>query len=294
MSRPPIASIVGGTRRELIDMPWDEYLAFPALNASTIVTACVDSETISMRALKDYWDNGRKDTDALQFGRMLHCVLFESHDVHNRYRVWEGRRAGNDYKEAVAGAAACGAEIVRATGEYSMVDAINATPNFFADERVKAALQAGEAEKTILTVECGLQIKCRLDWISESSQELWDLKSTRTMSRRLFGRDFFGFHYGIKLGLYQRWLQRATGKEWPVMVAMLQNKRPYDYATVPIPAAVLEAGVTTGLKIIERVAKEIKDDKWPGVAGGELYPLHVPPYVMEDEEELPDTLGGEE
>ena len=284
--RPKISSIVGGERREMLSMPWEEYKDYPALNASTIVTACVDGDAISMLALKDSWDNGSEDSEAKQFGRLLHCVLFEPGDVLNRYRTWEGTRTGNEYKELLAEAKAAGAEVVKATeGKYPMSSAIAATHNFLADARVRAAIEAGEAEKMILTTECGLQCKCRLDWISQSANELWDLKSTRTMNRRLFGRDFFGFHYGIKLGLYQRWLQRATGKEWPVMVAMVQNTRPYDYATVPIPAAVLETGVEMGLRIIKQVAESIKADKWPGVAKGEFYPLHIPGYVIEDETE---------
>jgi hypothetical protein len=72
----PISSIVGGTRQEILSMPWPEYLEFPALNGSVIVKG-----RKSLLHLKDAWDNGGEDTDALQFGRLQHCLLFEPHEV---------------------------------------------------------------------------------------------------------------------------------------------------------------------------------------------------------------------
>lgn len=278
--RPPIKSIVGGNRKELLPMSWTEYLSFPALNGSVIVKG-----RKSLLHLKSEWDNGGEDSDAMQFGRMLHCLLFEPREVESRYRPWTGRRAGNEYRDYCEDAAAAGAEAVKATGEYSLESALEAAPSYLGNAKVQALIKAGQAEQTILWPECGLQCKGRLDWVSTAEHVLTDVKSAAEIEDRLFGKAFFRYGYDLKLGLYRRWLQLVTGEQWPVQVIVLENKRPYDVAIVPVPDAVLDQGVDKALRIIERVAVAIEHDYWPGVARGDYYPLAVPFFEMQEEVE---------
>jgi len=279
MSRPPISSIVGGKRSELVSMPWPEYLEFPALNGSVLVKG-----RKSMRHLKYAWDNDGEDTDAMRFGRLQHCLLFEPREVESRYRTWEGRRAGKDYEAFCEDAALAGAEVVRAAGEYSMQAALEAAPAFLGNTKVQALISAGQAEQTVLAVESALQCKGRIDWISTAEHVLTDLKTTNDIQERLFGTSFFRYGYDVKLGLYRRWLDRVTGERWPVQVIVLESKPPYDTAVMNVPDAVLDSGVDKALRIIEKVWAAIETDQWPGVAGNEFYPLYVPFYEMDSEE----------
>jgi len=281
-----IASIIGGTRKELATMTWDEYRAFSALNGSVIVKGLK-----SMRHLHHAWYDGERDTDAMQFGRLLHCLLLEPREVERRYRMWDGRRAGNEYKAFVEGANADGAEVVKADGQYSMEAALEATPNFFANTRVKELIKAGEAEKTVLCPESGLQCKGRIDWVSTAEHVLVDLKTAAEIESRLFGASFFRYSYDIKLGLYQRWLQEITGEAWPVEVIVLESNPPHDVAVVPIPHAVLDAGVEKALRVIDKVGDAIGSDHWPGIAGDDFYPLSIPFYAMEEAEEMEPYQG---
>lgn len=273
-----ITSICNGTRNELADMTWTEYKAFPALNGSVLVHG-----RKSMLHLKDAWEHGIEDTDAMQYGRLLHCLLFESKEVDKRYWPWEGRRAGIKYAEFVLDAVKAGAEVVRAEGQYSLMAAIEAAQGFLRSNKVQALIKAGQAEQTVLAVECGLQLKGRIDWVSTAGHILVDLKTTAEIEGELFGRSFFRYGYDLKLGLYQRWLNRLTNDRWPVEVIVLESKRPYDCAVVPIPAAVLDEGVDKALQIIERVSHCIEADNWPGISGGEDMALHVPWYEMREE-----------
>ncbi len=278
--RPPISSIIGGTRRELVHMPWPEYCSFPALNGSVIVRG-----RKSLLHLKHEWEHGGEDTEAMQFGRLLHCLLFEPSEIENRYRSWVGRRAGNDYESFCAEAEAAGAEVVRQSGEYSMDRALEAAQGFLCNSRVQALISAGQAEQTVLWTEEDVQTKGRLDWVSTSEHVLVDLKSANDISDKLFGAAFFRYGYDLKLGLYRRWLQGVTGDRWPVEVIALESKPPYDVATIPIPDAVLDSGVDKALAIIASVRQAIATDQWPGVAGNEPYPLVVPFYEMAEETE---------
>ena len=277
----PISSIVGGTRTELCLMFWEDYKAFPALNGSTIVHG-----RKSMLHLKHAWDHGREDTDAMQFGRLVHCLLFEPSEVTARYRAWEGRRAGNDYELFCAEAEIAGAEVVRAAGEYSLASAIEAAHGFLRNERVQRLIEAGQAEQTVLAVEDDLQCKGRLDWVSTVEHVLTDLKSAARIEPAIFGKAFFDFGYDIKLGLYRRWLDRVTNDHWPVEVILLESRAPYDVIVMPVPDAVLDEGVDKALGIIQKVRQAIEADEWPGVSGGDdLMPLVVPYYEMVEETE---------
>lgn len=276
----PISSIIGGSRTELISMPWAEYLEFSALNGSVIVKG-----RKSLRHLKYAWDHGGEDTEAMQFGRLLHCLLFEPAEVEARYRAWDGTRRGNAYKLFCANAEIAGAEVVRAEGQYSLATALEAAQSFLHDTRVQALISSGQAEQTVLAVEHGLQCRGRLDWVSTSEHVLTDLKTTAEIEPELFGRSFYRYGYDLKLGLYRRWLNAVTGDHWPVEVIVLESKPPYDIAVIPVPDAVLDTGVDKALGIIGRVAHAIEVDEWPGVAGGEMLPLHVPFYEMIEETE---------
>ena len=285
----PISSIVGGQRKELADMSWEEYRAFPALNGSVIVEG-----RRSLRHLHYAWHHGREDTDALQFGRLLHCLLFEPREVESRYRAWEGRRGGKEYKLFCEEAVADGAEVVKSEGEYSMEKALAATGNFFGNARVKELIKAGEAEKTVLCPEADLQCKGRLDWVSTAEHVLTDLKTAAEIEPRLFGASFFRYSYHLKLGLYQRWLQEVTGEKWPCEIILLESKPPHDTAVVEVSNEILEAGAETALRIIEKVAVAIEKDEWPDISGEAKYlPLHVPYYVTaaEGEEEQVEFQG---
>ena len=273
----PISSILNGTRQELVAMPWPEYLDYPALNGSTLTAG-----RKSLLHLRDAWDHDHPDTEAMQFGRLVHCLLFEPREVGARYRTWEGRRAGNDYQLFRALAEADGAEVVRADGQYSLEAALEAAQGFLRSARVKELIAAGQAEQTVLAVECGLQCKGRLDWVSTAEHVLTDLKTTRDIEDEAFGRQFFRLGYDLKLGLYQRWLNAVTGDQWPVEVIVLENQRPYDVAVIPVPQAVLDAGVDKAMKIIEQVQGAIVADQWPGVSDGGLVPLAVPYWAMEE------------
>jgi len=260
-------------------MPWDEYREYPALNGSAIVHG-----RTSMLHLKYAWDHGRKDTDAMQFGRLVHCLLFEPTEVTERYWPWDGRRSGNAYELFKAEAEIAGAEVIRAEGEYSMEAALQAAKGFLASSRIQSLIEAGKSEQTVITEECGMPCKGRIDWISTSQHVLTDLKTTVSLDRKKFGRQFFSLGYDIKLGLYRRWLDRVTNDHWPVEVIALENKPPHDVAVIPIPDAVLDAGVDKAMDIIGRVRQAIESDYWPGMAGDEDYPLEIPFYEMEEAE----------
>jgi len=274
----PIASILGGQRTELLNMPWPDYFGFPAMNGTVLIPGAT-----SMLHLKSAWDHPEKDTDAKRYGRMVHALLLEPRAFATRYLPWDGRRSGQEYKDFCDDADEIGAEVVRATGQYSMDMALEAAPVFLANSKVQDIIREGKAEQTVLWPECGVQMKGRLDWVSTSEHVLADLKNTRMQSDGLFGAQFFNLLYDVKLALYQRGLQAVTGERWPVVVLSVESSRPFDVVPYPIPDAILDAGWEKARRIIKQLVKAIETDYWPGKARGEYGALVVPSYAMEEE-----------
>ena len=271
----PIASICAGTRNELVSMSWAEYHEFPALNGTAIVAG-----RRSMLHLRNAWEHGTGDSDAKQLGRLLHCLLFDPRELKNRYRSWPGRRAGNEYKAFLAEAEADGIEVVK---ESMITTALEAAQSFLSNDRVQSLIAAGQVEQALLAVEEGLQCKGRLDWVSTAEHSIVDLKTTAEIEPELFGSRFFRYGYDIKLGLYQRWLNRVTNDHWPVEAIVLETTPPdYDIAVMPIPIAVLDNGVDKALRIIKRVRHCLNEDHWPGLAQDDFMPLIVPYHEMQD------------
>lgn len=277
--KPDITTILDGRRHELCDMPWSEYLTYPALNCSTICAG-----TKSMLHLKHAWDHGNKDTPAKQWGRMVHCLLLEPTDFENRYWEWAGDRRGKVYYAYRDRAEAAGAEVAKASGQYSLQSAQDAAESFLSDDRVQELISAGQGEQTVLTCEGDIQCRGQIDWVSTSQHVMVDLKTAADIGPEKFGKSFFNFHYDMKLGMYRRWLQAVTCDQWPVEVIVLESTPPHDVAVIPVPDAVLDAGVDKAIQLIWRVKTAIDDNQWPGMARNRPMDLVVPYYEMVDED----------
>lgn len=276
-----ISLVLNGTRNELCpDVAWSEYKDLVGLNPSTIAHGVEPSG--SMLALKHNWDNERADTPDFQWGRAVHCLLFEPKEFDRRYASWEGRRAGNAYKEFVSECWELGKEVLT---DQQIKTAIAAASRFVENRLVRHLISAGKPEVTLFYVEDGVQCRGRVDWISSSEHVLVDLKTAKSIQAKLFGRDFFKYHYDVKLGLYRRWLQKLTGERWSVKVVCIEKTPPYDITVLTIPDAVLDQGEDRGRVTIRRVKECIAANVWPGIAGDEEYYLEVP-YAEMDEDEL--------
>lgn len=280
----PISDILLGTRSEIIyDLEWDDYCDLPAMNPSTLVHGLKPSG--SMKHLKYCWDHAggpvsdKAPAGPLVWGRALHCLLFEPQLFPVKYQCWDGRRAGNEYKAYARDAAESGAEVLN-TAQY---ESVLAAGRSFADcAELRPLIASGRAEVTILTVEDGVQMRHRLDWINGTPTLIVDLKSTRSLQPRLFSADFYRFFYDVKLGLYQRAIEQVTGIRYPVKVIVLEKKPPFDVAIMPVDDAVLERGARKGMEVLAKLKECIATDTWPGI-GSEDYVLQTPEWEMDEE-----------
>jgi len=253
-------------------LPFTEYQSIVALNPSVIVHGVK-----SMKHLRYAWENPHEDNDDLLFGRAVHCLTFEPAEFESRYAMWDGRRAGKAYEEFRNYCQEQNKEcLTRTQWDFAQFAALALVH----DRLVLPHINSGEAEVTLLATEHGLQCKGRVDWIS-SDGFLIDLKTTRNLLARPFGHDFIRYSYGIKLGLYQRWLKQLTGLYYPAIIFAVEKRPPFDTAVIPIPANVLDDGADLGLQILQSVRTAIQKKRWPGVANDAEYFLDLPPADVE-------------
>jgi hypothetical protein len=268
-------------RNEIVPgMTWDEYRGLTALNPSSICR-CDKSELHVRYALLD----GDKDTPSLQKGRALHCALLESQRFTEAYEAADTRRT----KKVVEAAAERGVELLLPQDFDVIVEtALRASQN--AD--LQRFIRKGQAEVSVFTGEHGCQCKGRIDWVSADPLAILDVKTAREIDERNFSRAFYRYHYDVKLGLYQRWLQRLMDvPNIPVYLLIVENQGPWDCAVVPrsagepapIPDAVLMRGADKGLRWIERIKACLESDEWPGQGDVDDWVLQTPVWEMDEE-----------
>jgi len=269
-----LSAILGGTRNELVPkLARDDYCAVPAISPSVLVEGLK-----SMKHLRHAWYNPRPDTPDLEFGRAVHCLLFEPRVFEARYTFYPGRRAGKAYQDFQDEHP--GAEVLKESDYNALVACARAILD---EPPVQPLVKAGQAEVAVFAGEYGMQCRGRMDWLS-SDGVLVDLKTTRNIEGRAFGHDFYRYHYDVKLGLYRRWVRNVTGCHYRTVVIAAEKFPPYDVTVTPIPDAVLDQGAIRGLRVLEQLRRAIESDRWPGIAGGAEYELVVPGYEMEEEE----------
>jgi hypothetical protein len=266
--------------KEVIEgLPFADYCEIVAMNSSTIVEGINDDHELSMHHLRHAWLNPLKDTPARKWGRMMHTLLFEPHEFEEKYAIWnDGPKVGLGYKNWKHENRGC--EII---GWKEQVDCVHAAAAFLQNNKIQEIIKDCVPELTLLTPTDGIQCKCKID-CTTTDRRLVDFKTTRRKSAAGFGRDFFGYKYDIKLGLYRYWLRQHYEGDWPCEVITMENEPPFYTRVIPIPHAVLDRGEEIGLKVIRALREAIDSDSWPGWDNGEYTDLVVPIWSMPDDE----------
>lgn len=280
--------ILGPFRRGVVyGLPFDDYCDEPAINASTL-KAGFTGKTINVKRIKWAFEHGREDTEAMMFGRALHCLMFEPHEFEQRYCAYDGVRnkRHTDYQDFLADHP--GAEVMKMDGAYSYNKALEAAVAFTACAEVAPLTAAGKGEVTLFTDNLGMQLRARLDWISTSEHVLTDMKTARDVAEEAFGRQFFGLKYDVQLGMYQHMLESLTSCQWPVKCIAVENKEPYETVVYDIPDAVLDQGWERAQTAMRKVRTAIDTGSWPGVSAGGSVPLFIPTWEMEETVEWSD------
>lgn len=232
----------------------DEYRALDAVNWSTLKYAC-QSPLAYQHALA----NPPVETDAMRLGRATHTAVFEPDRLLHEYVIWSGgRRAGKEWDEFKA---MHENRTILKPDEYDTAIAIrNAVRGHKAAAKL---LKTGEAECTLQWTDqdTGIACKARLDWYSP--KVLVDLKTTRDIEARAFGRHAGALMYHGQFAFYAMGLY-AHGVEVPVKIIAVESEAPHDVAVYDLNEDVLWAGEVKVRQALAVVKACRKTRKWPG------------------------------
>lgn len=222
-------------------------------------------------------EHPREDTDALAFGRAVHCAVFEPAEVNARFAGFNGRRCGSVY------ASFCEAHAGREVLPLSnMIDSVLVA----AAVRTSIAapyLLSGKPEQVITWTDAqtGLACKGRIDWISDSQPAIVDLKTARSIDDHAFTRTAAAYRYHCQAAYYRQGLKAATGQDLPVVLIVVEKQPPFDVWVAPLDDDALYCGEKEVRRLLDLLAECQRTDKWPG-RYPEPKPLLLPAYAFKE------------
>jgi hypothetical protein len=279
----PIDSILTDSPRveAVYGEPFSEYQAAVGMNASTLKAG-----RASPRHLLAAWNAPHKDSDAMRWGRAVHTMLETPRLFEEQVRVWSGgnkvkaKKAWAEFKQQCADD---GADWLDEEGPWSYRAVLDAMNVWLNDPLVMASVRGSRPEVCLFWNEGEVQCKARTDMLRED--KIVDVKTAASIEARPFAQSFYRLGYDMQLGMYQRAVEQVLGRLLPVEIICIENKPPYDVAVVPVHDSVLERGWAKVEPLLKRLPECIRSGVWPGIANGQLYPLDVPAWEMNDPEE---------
>ena len=149
-------------------------------------------------AFLDYKLAPRKETSAMRFGTLTHRAILEPKEYEQTTVIWEGRRAGNAYKD-----------FVEANPDKDILTTKEAMDIRLLANRVMDHPYAGEMvsqctdfETPFFIEQCGLPHRGIIDGMGSWFQ--MDLKTTQNVSHYALERSIYEMKYYMQAAIYQR------------------------------------------------------------------------------------------
>lgn len=228
-----------------------------------------------------------KASPALEFGKLLHYVVFEPEAFKRRHKVrpkWDmrtkvGQISSQAFKESLAPDA-----IVVPEGDVEALLAI--TEKILEHPIVGPLIQSGIREVTVFwrDPETGEVCKARPDFITGTESLMGpgvvvDLKSTRDASYEVFRRQLHNLRYHIQCAHYLEG-GRVTGLYRPdafVFIAV-EKEPPYELAVYTAGDSIKGIGDQWRSNAMKLYSKCRRVDQWPGYER-KARTMELPPYA---------------
>lgn len=228
---------------------------------------------------REYMDNPKPPTDALEFGSLLHCKVLEPETFNDLYivapkvdkRTKEGKATWAEFQEKAEGRTVI-------SEDWDIQSQAMAKAAFVHDD-TKQFVNNGEPEVSILWTdsETGLRCKARLDYVHWDMGVIVDLKSTKNAQINAFARDAFFYGYHQQAAFYRDGLNILKNNEPAFVIVPFEKEPPYVVACYEWDDTSLLVGRKAYRKALDVYAKCIESDIWPGY--NNLNYLSVPKWA---------------
>lgn len=255
-------------------MTYDEYASILAINWSTLKAMQLSPLHYHHTLLTP-----SEDTDALTLGRAFHTATFEPEKYLGEYAIWDGgNRRGKAWDAFVEEHTA---QTILTTAQHELAVAMSTAVR---SHPVAGPYVSAQGEREVGVTwrdkDTGLDCKARLDLITERA--IVDLKSARSIDRRLFGSAAARYGYHGQGAFYHDGLLTARKADRPVALVAVEKAAPFDVGVFVLePDGALYAGQEVYKELLGRVAECRKSGKWPGRYDREQV-LELPRWVFDD------------
>ena len=261
-------------------MNFDAYRELPGINWSSL--KLMDSSPLHF---KYGLTHPRPDSSAMQLGRAAHCAVLEPDAFPRRYVLWDGGirrgKTWDAFQEANADKECLNA------ADYETALAIRDAVR--AHKAARRLLRWGKPEVSLrwLDESSRMWLKARLDWVAPRGT-LVDLKTSRDIEPRNFGRTAANLMYHGQLAFYRRGLIARGAALEPVYIVAVESSAPFDVLVYEVDEDVLFSGdqlVTKLLHQVKACRRRYGKRPWPG-RSGEVESLEFPSWALPADNDL--------
>jgi hypothetical protein len=251
---------VGMSAQLIENLPFEDYLAHPALSAS------------GMKRLLDMparFKVERPDTASMSLGRLIHAIAFDQPHTFT-VKDWDGRT--KDGKARAAEVAELGLEICSEDDwavAHGIAEALRA--NALARSVLYSAGTRHELSAFWKDPETGVELKCRFDAVSPS-WVIGDLKSTTYAKPDAFAKSAATYGYYTAAAQYRAAAMKFDAGDPQFYLVAAEKNPPHFISVNGINEFDLELGERLRRKAIRLYADCLERDEWPDYSGQIHYP----------------------
>ena len=220
----------------------------------------------------------------MDLGRLIHTAVLEPERL-DHYAVWSGGRRGtNEHKAFLA---EVGDREVTTSADFEKAQAIAAA--VWAHRVARRVLRGGRTEQMLTWVDPATHLRCkgRVDHIRGGA--LSDLKSTRDVEARAFGRSIESFGVHAQMAFYRRGMAASGYPDGPTRLIAVEQEPPHEVAVYLLPEEVLYAGDLIITKLLHEVRLWRGRRRWPGRYEEET-PLQFPAWALPSDSDYSDAI----
>lgn len=250
----------------VIDMPSDDYHAYPAWNKSSL-------DLIARSPAHYKFAAPREASRAMEIGSAVHAAVLEPRVFKRDYVLLQNvtDRRSSVYKEAVK---VHGSALVLTGSEAVMIECIRETVQHAIIKR------PGIAELSVFATcsETGLLIKCRFDYLTLCGAAI-DLKTTQDARSDEFSKSVYNYRYHVQDAFYRHVYRCATGVELNSFNFLaVEKEAPYFSAVYKLDQDAQEIGKYYALRDLKTAAECERSGHWP-MPEVKCEPLQLPSWA---------------
>jgi hypothetical protein len=264
---------------EILQVPFDEYLKLPAVNASSL-------KQLAVSPRRYLWSlRNQQTSEAMELGRAVHAAVLEPHVFKAEYVTWGKRKQGKAWEE-FRDANADKTILTEAAREKVTGIALAVSQHPGAAQ----LLSGGVAEQSLRWTDerTGRECKARLDWIGAA---LVDLKTARDVTPSAFAATSARLLYHMQMAFYADGYEALTGKRLPAKIVAVESEAPHDVAVYSLDEFTLDEGQRMYRQLMDRLIECERNNHWPGAVPDEV-PLVLPAWAT-TEADVGLTFNGE-